>query len=117
VACLARRFTNCVLMLALAIGGTVTCFHGSPAWSQDELSRKVKNRIAPVYPDVARRMNISGSVKVMVVVAPNGTVKSAKVLGGHPLLVNAAIDALKKWRFESAGEESSGVVEFKFQPE
>jgi TonB family protein len=62
-------------------------------------------------------MNITGTVKVMVIVAPNGTLKSSKAVGGHPVLVNAAMDAIKKWKFESATEESSGIVEFKFQPE
>jgi TonB family protein len=61
-------------------------------------------------------MNITGVVKVQVVVAPNGTVKEAKVVGGHPLLANAALDAVKKWRFEPAQAESSGVVDFKFEP-
>jgi TonB family protein len=55
-------------------------------------------------------------VKVQVVVAPNGSVKEAKVVGGHPLLVNAALDAVRKWRFETAAGESSGIVNFKFEP-
>jgi len=55
-------------------------------------------------------MSIAGVVKVQVVVAPNGSVKTTKVVGGHPLLVNAAVDAVKKWRFESAAEETTGVV-------
>jgi outer membrane biosynthesis protein TonB len=37
-------------------------------------------------------------------------------VGGHPLLVNAAVDAVKKWRFDAASEETTGVVEFKFDP-
>ena len=82
----------------------------------DELSRKPKTKVAPVYPDVARRMGVSGIVKLSVVVAPNGTVKSSKVIGGHPVLVNAAMDAMRQWKFESAPTESSGIVEFKFQP-
>jgi TonB family protein len=88
-----------------------------PAADKDELVRKVKTKVAPVYPDIARRMNIVGTVKVMVVVAPNGSLKSSKAVGGHPLLVNAAMDAIKKWKFESATEESSGIVEFKFHPQ
>ncbi len=84
---------------------------------KDQLTRKVKSRVPPLYPDIARRMNITGTVKVMVVVAPNGSLRSSKAVGGHPLLVNAAMDAIKKWKFESATEESSGVVEFKFQPQ
>jgi TonB family protein len=82
-----------------------------------ELTRKAKTRVAPVYPDVARRMSVTGTVKLAVVVAPNGTVKSAKVIGGHPVLVNAAVDAMKRWQFETAPTESSGVVEFTFQPQ
>jgi protein TonB len=91
----------------------------SPASGQEqgEITRKVKSRVSPVYPDIARRMSISGVVKLVVVVAPNGSVKSTKVLGGHPLLINAAEDAVKKWKFEAAPEESSGVVEFTFKPE
>ena len=61
-------------------------------------------------------MNITGTVKIQVVVAPNGTVKDAKVVGGHPVLAGAALDAVRKWRFESAPVESSGVVEIKFEP-
>ena len=83
----------------------------------EELSRKAKTKVAPIYPDVARRMNVSGTVRLSVVVAPNGTVKSSKVIGGHPVLVNAAMDAMKQWKFEPAPTESSGVVEFKFQPQ
>lgn len=83
----------------------------------DELARKAKTRVAPLYPDVARRMSIAGTVKLAVVVAPNGTVKSSKPVGGHPLLVNAAVDAMKQWKFEAAPTESSGIVEFRFQPQ
>jgi TonB family protein len=83
----------------------------------EELSRKVKIRVPPVYPEIARRMNITGAVKVSVVVSPSGTVKSTKVIGGHPILVSAAVDAVKKWRFETASSESSGVVEIKFAPQ
>ena len=60
-------------------------------------------------------MNITGTVKVQVVVSPNGTVKEAKVVGGHPVLASAALDAIKKWRFEPAPVESTGVVDFKFE--
>jgi TonB family protein len=88
-----------------------------PATAQGELARKPKTKVAPVYPELARRMNITGTVKVLVVVTPNGTLKDTKVVGGNPLLVNAAMDALKKWKFEAADAESSGTVEFKFQPQ
>jgi outer membrane biosynthesis protein TonB len=37
-------------------------------------------------------------------------------MGGHPVLANAALDAAKKWRFEPASGESTGIIEFKFEP-
>jgi TonB family protein len=85
------------------------------AAQQEEIARKVKTSVQPAYPELARRMNIVGVVKVQVVVAANGSVKSAKVVGGHPLLGTAAMDAVKKWRFEAASEETTGVVPFKFE--
>jgi len=88
----------------------------APAWAQGELTRKVKSRVNPAYPELARRMNIRGTVKVLVVVTPAGNLKDSKVVGGNPILVNAALDALKKWKFEPASDESSGTVEFKFEP-
>jgi len=72
--------------------------------------------VPAVYPELARKMNLTGTVKVEVVVSANGIVKDAKVIGGHPVLANAALDAVKKWRFEPASSESSGVVDFKFEP-
>lgn len=86
----------------------------SPA--QGELSRKVHTKVAPAYPELARRINLRGSVKLLVVVLPNGNVKDTKVMGGNPILVNAAIDALKKWKFEPSQDETSGTIEFKFEP-
>lgn len=87
-----------------------------PAVAQDELNRKVRVKVAPAYPELARRINLRGSVKLMVVVLPDGNVKDTKVMGGNPILVNAAIDALKKWKFEVSSEESAGTIEFKFEP-
>jgi protein TonB len=80
------------------------------------LVRRAKSRVQPAYPELARKMNIAGTVKIEVVVAANGIVKDAHVVGGHPVLANAALDAAKRWRFEPASEESSGVIDFKFQP-
>ena len=84
--------------------------------SESEIVRRAKTKVQPTYPELARKMNITGNVKVEVVVAPNGTVKDAKVVGGHPVLANAALEAVKKWRFEPAPTESTGIVDFKFEP-
>ncbi len=108
-----RRWAMAGLLLA---GGAAT-FHPSLALAQGELTRKTKTKVSPAYPDLARRMNITGTVKVLVVVSPSGNLKDTKVVGGNPILVNAAMDALKKWKFEPADSDSTGTVEFKFQPQ
>ena len=86
------------------------------AFAQGEVPRKVKTRVSPSYPELARRLSIRGTVRVVVVVSANGSPKDAKVLGGNPVLVNAALEAVKKWKFEPAQDESTVTLEFTFQP-
>ncbi len=86
------------------------------AVGQEEATRKLKSQVSPVYPELARKMNITGVVKVQVTIAPNGTVKAVKLVGGHPLLASAALDTVKKWRYEAAKDETTTVVEFHFDP-
>ena len=81
----------------------------------DEMVRRAKTKVQPTYPELAHRMNISGTVKIEVTVAPNGSVKEARIVGGHPVLAQAALDAAKKWRFETAAAESTGIIDFKFE--
>jgi TonB family protein len=106
--------TGLLVVAAIALLGKPS---GAAGEDTPEITRKVKSKVAPQYPEIARRMNITGTVKLVVVVTPTGAVKSTKVLGGHPILVNAAEDAVKKWKFEPSSDESSGVVEFTFRPE
>jgi TonB family protein len=80
----------------------------------DEGKRKTKTKVNPTYPDLARRMNISGKVKIEVVIAPDGRVKTARAVGGHPVLIQPCLDAVKDWRFESAPEETTQLIEFSF---
>ena len=67
----------------------------------------------PEYPEIARRMNITGTVRIEIVVATDGTIKSMKVMGGHPLLVDAVQKALKKWKY-APGAETTMQLDFKF---
>jgi len=102
------------LLLAVAI--TLAPIH---SWAQNsaEGSRKVVSRIAPAYPPIARTMNIRGIVKIDVLVAPNGTVKSMEIKGGHPILAQAAQSAIIRWKWEPAAHETTELLEVKFNPE
>jgi len=81
------------------------------AWAD---TRKPVVNPDPEYPEIARRMNITGTVKIEIVVAADGTIKSVKILGGHPLLVDAVQKALKRWKYAPAGSETTMQLDFKF---
>jgi TonB family protein len=77
--------------------------------------RKVANRVTAVYPELAKKMHIHGAVRVEAIVRPNGTVKSTRVLGGNPVLVTAAQDAVSQWKFEPGQAETTEVVQLVFE--
>lgn len=99
-------------LIAVGLMGLVLGLAVSTASAQDE-GRKVKSKVSPTYPELAKRMNVTGVVKLRVTIAANGSVKDAKVIGGHPLLVDPAMEAVKKWKYEP-GDESTEIVEFRF---
>ena len=99
------------------VGVALSSVLGAYALAQsapEEGKRKVKTRVTPSYPQLARRMNITGRVRIEVIITPDGRVKSTRALGGHPILVQACLDALKEWRFVAAPEETTQVIEFDF---
>lgn len=71
----------------------------------------------PRYPEIARRMHLTGTVKVAAVVAPDGKVLKVETLGGSPILVQAAQISLSQWKFAPAAAESREVIEIHFDPE
>jgi TonB family protein len=77
--------------------------------------RGVKSRVKPVYPELARRMNICGTVKLQVTIAADGAVKAVKPLGGHPLLIDSAVNAVKNWKYETGKDETTELVSIAFE--
>jgi TonB family protein len=79
-------------------------------------TRKIKVSTPPEYPELARKMNIQGLARVLLTVAPEGKVTAVKELGGNPVLVAALVEAVKKWKYETADSESQIEVRFEFRP-
>ena len=77
-------------------------------------ARLVRTKVQPNYPEIARRAHLEGVVKLELVVAPNGAVRKATVLGGNPLLAESALDAVRQWRYEAASAETTELVELHF---
>ena len=93
------------LLVALAI----------PVCAED--ARPIKSRVAPVYPEIAKRLQIEGVVSVQATVDLDGKVSGVKTLTGNHALAPSAEDAVRKWRFLSAPDQSTVVVEISFAPE
>ena len=91
------------LLLALAL----------PARASDE--RAVKQRVAPVYPELAKRMKITGEVTVEATVDPEGKVTDVKAISGSKTLSQAAEDAVRKWKFVAGTDVSHVDVSVKFE--
>jgi len=81
-----------------------------------DTGRKLLKKVDPDYPEMARRVNLAGTVKVYAVVAPDGTVKSVEPVGGSPLLVQSSQKAILLWKFAPASAESRELVELHFYP-
>jgi|SRR5215472_8887870 len=89
--------------------------NNSSAEVKEHGGRKVKTFVKPDYPETARKLQISGTVRLEATVTPDGKVRDTKVLGGSPLLVQEATNAVKKWRYEDAPKETVETVEVVFQ--
>lgn len=76
--------------------------------------RVIKQRVAPVYPEIAKRMRIGGMVRLEVTVSPEGKVVGVKTLSGNRMLSSAAEEAVKQWRFATGSEESTETIEMNF---
>jgi len=66
----------------------------------DVQAAKLLTSVPPVYPELAKQARIQGVVRLSVVIATNGTVQNMTVVSGHPLLVGAALDAVKQWTYQ-----------------
>lgn len=103
---------------AIALTGiSISLAQSAPASNSGVGDRKITQRMAPAYPDLAKKAHLEGIVKIEAVVRPNGTVKTTRVLGGNPVLVQAATDAVSKWKFEAAPNETTEVVQVAFIPQ
>lgn len=79
-------------------------------------ARKAISKLTPRYPEIAKRMNLVGTVKVEILVGPDGKIKSTNVVGGHPILIDATLVALKEWKYEPAKTETAITLTFDFRP-
>jgi TonB family protein len=76
--------------------------------------RPVKSKVPPVYPELAKRMKITGIVKVEATVDADGKVTAVKTLSGSTALQTAAEDAVRKWKFVPGDGTATVAVDVTF---
>jgi TonB family protein len=64
------------------------------------MKAKLVQQVEPVYPPLAKNARIQGTVRLQVVISPEGSVDEMTVMSGHPLLVQQAMEAVRLWRYE-----------------
>ena len=103
--------TSCLLSSTLGL-----CLTTASAAAPDPDHRAVITKVPPIYPELARRMGITGSVMVHVTILPNGAVSDTHIESGHKLLAPAAEQAVHQWRFAPAPGSTVMDVEVVFSP-
>ena len=108
----------CIRIVAALFLATILMCASAHAQAQEssEVARKVVTRVTPQYPSLARSLNIRGNVKMLVLVAPNGSPKTIQAKGGNPVLVQSAEKALRDWKWEPALHATSEVIDLRFDP-
>jgi protein TonB len=67
--------------------------------SQGVTQGMLVHRVQPTYPAIAKAVRIQGNVVLQAVISKNGEIQDLQLVSGHPMLVPAAIEAVKQWRY------------------
>lgn len=80
-------------------------------------ARILVRRVDPHYPETLKQMRIGGIVKLEIVVSPKGAVETVTILGGNPILAEAAAEAVRKWVYETASSATRFTISVPFDPQ
>ena len=84
--------------------------------AQDTNARKRIYKVEPRYPEYLKHHDIGGAVRLSVEITPKGTVRTIEPLGGNPILVESAVEAVKQWKYEPGETSTTIEVKIDFNP-
>ena len=79
--------------------------------------RTLLTRVEPEYPETLQHLGIGGTVRLEVTISPKGSVENASVLGGNPILAEAATKAVKQWVYSASSSTTKLEVIVPFDPQ
>jgi protein TonB len=90
------------------LGGVLSAANATPPRVQPQRIRvssgvaagRLINKVQPVYPPIAKSARVQGKVILQAQISKNGTIEGLRVVSGHPMLTQAAIDAVSRWRYQ-----------------
>jgi TonB family protein len=104
-------FRLTVILIALSSAtALIAQSDGVPRPSQEEIASQLFTWVPPTYPSNAQAAKVEGKVVAEIEIGPNGLVRSAKAISGPPLLRQAAVDAIKQWRYRSFHQGASSIA-------
>jgi TonB family protein len=104
------------LILSITLGALLAVSIGSAQTIKTKGERKVISRVAVTYPKLAQQMRLRGTVKVSATVAPTGKVVKTELIGGSPVFVPDALNAVSLLKWEPGPKETTEIVEIDFVP-
>jgi TonB family protein len=108
------RLASAALLLALCL--TTPFVPASLAQKAPKSERKAIVITKPDYPDILRRAQVGGVVRLRATVLPNGAVTSVEIIGGNPILAENAAAAVKKWKYAPGPTQTVEDVSLSFTP-
>lgn len=116
-----KRMSRCcglltMLSVTLLMVSSSETARAAQTYENSPGERKVLSRVDPDYPVALKKLYIGGVVRVEVVVAASGTVRSLKLLGGSPILGQSSMKAIKQWKYAPAAADETLTVKIEFDP-
>jgi TonB family protein len=84
--------------------------------ARNSAERKLITRVEPAYPETLKQLKIGGTVRLQLTVAPKGNVENVQLLGGNPILGEAATNAVKRWVYTPNHSRTTTEVSILFDP-
>jgi TonB family protein len=97
---LARLSVSLLVLLRLAVAPCLLAQDEIPEISKDEATKHLIKKVEPISPPIAKLAKVGGPVAAEIVIASDGSIESVKVITGAPLLISAAVTAIKQWKFD-----------------
>ncbi len=104
--------------LAFMAGVSASAQDAAVHVTQAEAVKNAKERVEPEYPAMAKQLHLEGAVQLEAHIGENGSVEEVKPLTGNAVLMNAAVAAIKRWKFTpflADGKPTKAVADMSFR--